>query len=102
MYDEFLVENELQNYRLTVGNYSHSASTSINKMKPANGRKFTTKDRDNDNVNNRNCAAAAKCGGGFWYNKCYCSVTGAGNKFRWYTSNKKKLLSAEMYVLRPQ
>ena len=36
-----------------------------------NGRKFTTKDNDNDRTGSGNCAITFK--GGWWYNTCYDS-----------------------------
>jgi hypothetical protein len=37
-----------------------------------NGRKFTTKDQDNDEAGHKNCAASS--GGGWWYSACHAGI----------------------------
>jgi ficolin len=61
----FRVNDENDNYRLTVGGYEGSCADS---MWFHNGCQFTTKDSDND-ARDDNCAVAYK--GAWWYNACH-------------------------------
>ncbi|XP_078353874.1 microfibril-associated glycoprotein 4-like [Oculina patagonica] len=65
-YDVFVVANEETNYRLSVGNYSGNAGDSLTNH---DGYPFTTKDQDNDQSFNHNCAVIQK--GAWWYKKCH-------------------------------
>ena len=67
-YSTFKVKDSSTQYSLQVGGYSGNAGDSINHH---NGRKFTTKDRDNDASNGSNCAISYK--GGWWYGACHSS-----------------------------
>lgn len=68
LYDKFWVDHEFHNYVLHVGTYSGTAGDSL---RLHNGKYFTTKDLDNDEEPDFNCAARWK--GGWWYRKCYSS-----------------------------
>ena len=94
-----MVENEANNYRLTVGNYD-KVSTAGDVLSQANGQEFTTKDEDNDNETDINCARALD--GGFWYNTCdsqqvpVLGITARGDNFKW---NNYRLNEARMYLM---
>ena len=64
-YSTFNIGNSTTNYTITV--YSGDAGDSLAYH---NGRKFSTKDRDND-LNGGNCAVGF--GGAWWYNSCHFS-----------------------------
>ena len=66
-YSTFRVGNSSSNYTLTVSGYTGTAGDSLAYH---NGRRFTTKDRDNDN-HFSNCAQYNR--GGWWYHKCHNS-----------------------------
>ena len=64
-YGLFKVDSEQTGYNLTIGSYTGNAG---DKLSYHNGRKFSTKDRDNDESDN-NCAV--KYRGAWWYKSCY-------------------------------
>ncbi|VDI32730.1 Hypothetical predicted protein, partial [Mytilus galloprovincialis] len=73
-YSSFFIENESANYRLTVTGYSGDAGDSMDQVDDrvkANGKLFSTKDRDNDNDSRGNCAASYKSA--WWFSSCYYS-----------------------------
>ncbi|XP_061186917.1 ficolin-2-like [Saccostrea echinata] len=68
----FSIDSESNNYMLQVSNFQGSFGigdpfTPVC-LECANGMKFTTKDRDNDNNGTGNCAEVSK--GGWWHNSC--------------------------------
>lgn len=66
-YSNFVVGNESEAYSLLhLGVYSGNAGDSLTYHM---GNKFTTKDRDNDNHANGNCAEIYT--GAWWYNECH-------------------------------
>ena len=67
-YSCFGVGSSTMSYTLTVSGYSGNATDG---MTAHNGRKFTTKDRDNDIHGSKNCAVGHK--GAWWFHKCYTS-----------------------------
>ena len=104
-YGSFGVGDEQSLYQLSVGSYSGSAGDSLAWH---NNMKFTTKDRDNDQDSNGNCAVWYT--GAWWYSKChdsnlnglYLGNTVSHKGVHWYTykSNRLSLKFAEM-TLRP-
>ena len=67
-YSTFEVGNSSTEYILTVGGYSGTAGDS---MHSHNGRRFSTRDNDNDNWSEVNCAQRVT--GAWWYSQCYRS-----------------------------
>lgn len=66
-YDKFIVGGEDEKYAITeLGEYSGDAGDSLSYHR---GRKFSTKDQDNDNNPNSNCAKDYK--GAWWFDNCY-------------------------------
>uniref|UniRef100_A0A1X7UMX8 Fibrinogen C-terminal domain-containing protein n=1 Tax=Amphimedon queenslandica TaxID=400682 RepID=A0A1X7UMX8_AMPQE len=71
-YSTFSVSNGSTEYILTVGGYSGTAGDSLSSYH--NGRRFSTKDNDND-FRSRNCAQVYT--GAWWYNDCaYANLNG--------------------------
>ena len=71
-YSSFRVGPASSNYQLSISGYKGIASSDpIAGSHSLNGRSFTTKDKDNDNLS-RNCATnyAGGNAGGWWYNLC--------------------------------
>ncbi|XP_020908817.1 fibrinogen-like protein 1 [Exaiptasia diaphana] len=66
-YDTFIVGDEGDNYRLTLGKYSGNAGDSLSPWH--NNMAFSTKDRDNDINKDENCAIENH--GGWWYAACH-------------------------------
>ena len=73
-YTTFSVGDSTTEYTLTVGGYSGTAGDSLTNSNPNygvhNGRKFTTRDNDNDNAS-VNCAQHHH--GAWWFNRCFDS-----------------------------
>ena len=70
-YEQFKVASAKDKYKLTVGGFQ---GTTTDPMAIHNGTYFTTKDNDNGNGHNRNCALAYGLKepiGGWWYNSCW-------------------------------
>ena len=75
-YDNMTVQSESDNYRLHVTGYRGNADDAFNRgdqwdRRRSNGMEFSTKDVDNDQQANRNCAKRWKCG--WWFNSCSSS-----------------------------
>ena len=68
-YSTFSISDGSTEYILTVGGYSGTATDSLGSYH--NGRKFTTRDNDNDLRSERNCAEWVV--GAWWHNACYYS-----------------------------
>ena len=68
VYSMFYIDGEDEKYKVHVGSYEGNAGDSFSYH---NGMKFSTKDRDNDKDNIRNCAR--NYNGAWWYNNCYYS-----------------------------
>ncbi len=67
-YDSFSIADVSDNYRLTVGAYSGTASNGLGSH---NHEAFSTKDKDNDSNAIGSCAKEAH--GAWWYRFCYSS-----------------------------
>ncbi|XP_022790924.1 techylectin-5B-like [Stylophora pistillata] len=68
-YTTFSVADESDNYRVTINGYRGTAGDALLSLnRPIRNMKFTTKDRDNDVDNSKNCAVYK---GGWWYNYCH-------------------------------
>lgn len=93
-YSLFSVASEADKYKLTVGGYSGTAGDSLDHH---NGKKFTTKDQDNDTYN-KNCAVMYRSG--WWITDCFLSnLNGLSHKsavsswssIMWYTLGNTNL-----------
>ncbi|XP_060079383.1 angiopoietin-related protein 7-like [Ylistrum balloti] len=73
-YSTFKVEDETEDYRLTVSGFS--GNVTYDGMATHHGMKFSTFNRDNDQFAS-NCAELYK--GGWWYNHCYDSNLNGGS-----------------------
>ncbi|RUS76057.1 hypothetical protein EGW08_016187 [Elysia chlorotica] len=67
LYESFMLGDESQDYKLMIGAFK-SESTGSDYFHGLDGVKFSTKDRDNDENNDGNCAQEDK--GGWWYKTC--------------------------------
>eukprot|EP00112_Aurelia_sp_Birch-Aquarium-sp1_P026443 Seg939.3 transcript_id=Seg939.3/GoldUCD/mRNA.D3Y31 product=Tenascin-R protein_id=Seg939.3/GoldUCD/D3Y31 len=65
-YDNFKVADESQNYKLGLGAYDGNIGDS---MRLNDGYPFTTKDRDNDQNSETNCAV--EYSSGWWHFRCF-------------------------------
>ena len=80
-YSTFSISDGSTEYILTVGEYSGTAGDS---MDTHNGRRFTTRDNDNDLWSGNNCAQQYT--GAWWYDGCYGSNLN-GRYFNTATTN---------------
>ncbi|XP_053386899.1 ficolin-2-like [Mercenaria mercenaria] len=65
-YESFLLGDTQSNYKLSFGIYSGNAGDSLRRH---NNKVFSTKDRDNDEDSNANCAQSYI--GAWWYSNCH-------------------------------
>uniref|UniRef100_A0A182F2L2 Fibrinogen C-terminal domain-containing protein n=1 Tax=Anopheles albimanus TaxID=7167 RepID=A0A182F2L2_ANOAL len=86
-YDAFAIDSEAEQYRLrTLGAYTGTAGDSLSAHK---GMKFSTMDRDNDNIADYSCAE--HWDGGWWFDKCFKAFLNGRypsadeHKISWYT-----------------
>ena len=71
MYKNFAILSEATNYTLQVSN--HFKGIMGDALEYHNNVKFSTKDRDNDDLNTENCAT--RYGGyGWWFKKCFFAL----------------------------
>ena len=70
MYDEFMVADEDDNYRMTLGALQNVLGTKFTKtgLERQSNMQFSTFDRDND-VSTTHCGKTYSCG--WWFAKCY-------------------------------
>ncbi|CAH1239335.1 ANGPT2 [Branchiostoma lanceolatum] len=74
-YSTFRVSGESDQYRLDIGGYSGSAGDCMTHgLNSNNGQKFSTVDRDNDNVRGVHCSQEYGGQGGWWFGSCGYSV----------------------------
>ncbi|GFO47845.1 fibrinogen c domain-containing protein 1 [Plakobranchus ocellatus] len=74
-YEDFSVGDEVSNYALSVKHYDGTAGDSLTQH---NGKRFSTRDRDNDEYNH-NCAELYT--GAWWYKGChYSNLNGMWNE----------------------
>ena len=71
MYQHFKVGDRNSGYKLHVRGYNSSASNAGDALETHDGWKFTTRDQDNDVLQEENCAV--KYHGAWWYKNCYQS-----------------------------
>jgi len=68
----------------------------------ANGMKFSTKDEDNDNNADGNCAADPARLNGWWYNDCSLSCLNYDTLAQWYRLERAKdVTQSRMWVKAP-
>ncbi|XP_039611002.1 fibrinogen-like protein 1-like protein [Polypterus senegalus] len=82
-YNMFLVDNEKNGYKLRLGSYFGTAGDGMtvpeaNKLH--DNRKFSTKDKDQDNTSG-NCASGY---GGWWYDACFASNLNVKSGLTWH------------------
>lgn len=76
VWNHFKVAGETERYRLSVGGYQASRSTTGDSFHHHHHHTFSTYDQDNDGDNREHCAK--QYGGGWWYFSCHTShLTGA-------------------------
>ena len=84
-YSTFSISDGSTEYILTVGGYSGTAG---NSLAYDSGRRFTTRDNDNDLWSGNNCAQQYT--GAWWYNNCYLSSLN-GHYFNTATANVQSI-----------
>uniref|UniRef100_A0A8C4X8D7 Fibrinogen C-terminal domain-containing protein n=1 Tax=Erpetoichthys calabaricus TaxID=27687 RepID=A0A8C4X8D7_ERPCA len=82
-YNMFFVDNETNGYKLRLGSYFGTAGDGMtvpeaNKLH--DNRKFSTKDKDQDNASG-NCASGY---GGWWYDACFASNLNVKSGLTWH------------------
>ncbi|XP_061478384.1 fibrinogen-like protein 1 [Rhineura floridana] len=79
IYDNFLINNETNNYQIGFGTFSGTAGDALsggsnfeNQWSASlKGMPFSAPDRDNDRFRTGNCAEENKCG--WWFNRCHAA-----------------------------
>ena len=104
-YGTFEVDEERNEYRLTVGNYSGTAGNALGKN---NGMSFSTRDWDKDNLSGSSCAQELR--GAWWYEACgwsnlngqYLGKAFSWKGMHWYTwKNNHLSLKRSVMMVRP-
>ena len=99
-YSTFRVDSEGNGYRLMVGGYSGTAGDAfIHSDHNLNGAMFSTKDHDNDSLNNGNCAQLTQ--GGFWFKHCgYVRINGVSGVNLGFVWLQTRLSEARALLIR--
>ncbi|XP_053141036.1 fibrinogen-like protein 1 [Hemicordylus capensis] len=79
IYDNFQIQNEMNNYTIWVGTFSGTAGDAFSGgsnfeeqwSASINGMQFSTVDRDNDRFLTGSCSEENKCG--WWFNRCHAA-----------------------------
>ena len=105
-YSSFSISDDTDKYRLSVSGYSGTAKNALLFATPAsllaNGMKFSTKDEDNDNNADGNCAADPARLNGWWYNDCSLSCLNYDTLAQWYRLERAKdVTQSRMWVKAP-
>jgi len=98
-YDNMTVQSENDNYLLHVTGYHGNAGDAFHHNRgqfAADGKQFSTRDVDNDENPNGNCAAVQ--GGGWWYGWCSSSRLNSGSKPTWFASSKNVVSASRMML----
>ncbi|XP_061170849.1 fibrinogen-like protein 1 [Saccostrea echinata] len=66
-YNSISLGNETSKYQISLSGFSGDVGTG----NPINNKMFSTKDQDNDNKNEGNCAVTFTSG--WWHNRCHCA-----------------------------
>ncbi|XP_063788746.1 fibrinogen-like protein 1-like protein [Pseudophryne corroboree] len=85
-YDSFHLTNATDNYRVRLGIYDGDAGDSLSSGALKNlhdNMRFSTYDKDNDRLYNKNCAD--EHGGGWWYDSCYDAQLNKKDGLHWKT-----------------
>jgi ficolin len=113
-YSTFVVGAESTNYTLRIDGYSGTSGNAagvytyageFNPNMVLNGTAFTTRDRDNDQDPDHNCANWSGIIGGFWYNHCgYVLINSAdeslyGFSWIWITGQLHNIMASRAYLL---
>ena len=88
IYETFEISNEVDGYRITVGDFSGTATDGLTYH---NGMQFTTKDRDKDMHNAENCAKMWE--GAWWFKTCYNSHLNGRHPSRTGVNDARKRIS---------
>ena len=106
-YSSFSISDEAGKYRLSLSGYSGDAGDAMANPIPrdsayvANGMKFTTRDQDNDEDSDVNCATRDE-NGGWWYNMCSWSVINADGDGIWDAAVREELVThSRMWLQAP-
>ncbi len=93
-YSSFSVGDAASKYMLSVSGYNSNSTADERLMRYNNGKRFSTKDQDNDSTLNFDCAASRQAG--WWFGHCTHAnlngpyrnntdpVCGAGNTILWH------------------
>ena len=102
-YGSFYIENDENFYRMNFNNtllsgiHSLKDNSKIDNRKDNNGMAFSTKDKDNDLIEDKSCVNYYETGA-FWLNKCSNIYTSSTVKLRWAQFNSDNPL-AELSVM---
>ena len=85
-YSSFSVENESNDYRLSVSGFNAGSSGLRDSLNYHNGRDFSTRDRDNDGYSSGSCSVSSGGNGGWWFGYCRYSNLNYGDSRgpEWY------------------
>ncbi|KAK7084484.1 Angiopoietin-related protein 2 [Halocaridina rubra] len=106
-YTIFRVEDEAHQFRLIVDGFSGNVTQDAFKSKH-HGQPFSTKDQDNDEWEDGNCAVSNK--GGWWFNECHYTTLTApfpttsdrnDKTIRWLNGDKWLVLNDVTMRIRP-
>ena len=107
-YSSFSISDGAGKYRLSLSGYSGDAgdamanpSSSLSEC-VANGMMFTTRDQDNDEDSDRNCATRIGSQGGWWFKMCSNSILNVNREGTWEeTGSEEHVTHSRMLLQAP-